>query len=64
METIDVAIPTKNSQRMLRECLDSVHLNMPVRKLIVVDGYSTDATAARANHPVDQVATVLLSLSI
>jgi glycosyltransferase involved in cell wall biosynthesis len=45
METIDVAILTKNSQRMLRECLDSVYLNVPVRKLIVVDGYSTDATA-------------------
>ena len=41
---IDVAILTMNSERMLRECLDSVYMNIPVKNLIVVDGFSTDAT--------------------
>jgi glycosyltransferase involved in cell wall biosynthesis len=35
---------TKNSERLLRECLESVYRNVPVNKLIVVDGYSTDET--------------------
>jgi len=41
---VDVAILTKNSERFLRECLTSVYENIPVNKLIVVDGYSTDST--------------------
>ena len=45
LEPIDVAILTMNSGRMLRECLNSVYQNIPVKNLIVVDGYSTDATA-------------------
>jgi glycosyltransferase involved in cell wall biosynthesis len=43
--TIDVAILTMNSERMLRECINSVYQNVPVNNLIVVDGFSTDATA-------------------
>jgi glycosyltransferase involved in cell wall biosynthesis len=42
---IDVAILTLNSERMLRECIDSVYRNIPVNNLIVVDGFSTDTTA-------------------
>ena len=42
---IDVAILTMNSGRMLRECINSVYKNIPVKNLIIVDGYSTDATA-------------------
>ena len=34
-----------NSERMLRECINSVYENVPVKNLIVVDGFSTDATA-------------------
>ena len=42
---MDVVILTKNSERVLRKCIDSVYKNVPVNRLIVVDGYSTDATA-------------------
>ncbi len=45
MERVDVAILTMNSGRMLRECINSVYKNIPVKNLIIVDGYSTDATA-------------------
>jgi glycosyltransferase involved in cell wall biosynthesis len=43
-EPIDVAILTKNSQRLLRRCIASVYKNVPVNTLIVIDGYSTDGT--------------------
>ncbi len=45
MEPVDVAILTMNSARMLRECINSVYENIKVNNLIVVDGFSTDATA-------------------
>ena len=41
---IDIVILTKNSDRRLRECLEAVYANVPVNKLIVVDGCSTDKT--------------------
>jgi glycosyltransferase involved in cell wall biosynthesis len=41
---VDVVIITRNSERMLIECLKSVYKNVPVNRLIVVDGYSTDNT--------------------
>jgi len=41
---VDVVIITKNSERVLNECLKSVYENVPVNHLIVVDGYSTDKT--------------------
>jgi len=41
---VDVVIITKNSEHMLNECLRSVYKNVPVNRLIVVDGYSTDKT--------------------
>ncbi len=41
---IDVVIITKNSERMLDACLKSVYKNVPVNRLIVVDGGSTDKT--------------------
>ena len=41
---IDIVMLTRNSERLLRECLTSVYQNLPVNNLIVVDGYSTDAT--------------------
>jgi glycosyltransferase involved in cell wall biosynthesis len=43
-EPIDVALLTFNSERKLRECLDGIYQNVPVKRLIVVDGYSTDKT--------------------
>jgi glycosyltransferase involved in cell wall biosynthesis len=45
MGAIDVAILTMNSERLLRKCIESVYLNVPVNNLIIVDGFSTDATA-------------------
>lgn len=41
---VDVVLLTKNSQRVLEKCLDSVYQNVPVARLIVVDGYSVDKT--------------------
>ena len=42
---IDVVLLTKNSlQPCLKECVDSVFANVPVDRLIVVDGGSTDGT--------------------
>jgi glycosyltransferase involved in cell wall biosynthesis len=46
MEPIDVAILTLNSAAKLRECINSVYMNVPVDNLIIVDGCSTDATEA------------------
>ena len=44
--SVDVVLLTKNSQRKLRECVESIYRNVPVAQLIVVDGYSTDDTLA------------------
>ena len=44
IESIDVAILTMNSAAKLKECIRSVYVNVPVNKLIIIDGYSTDAT--------------------
>jgi glycosyltransferase involved in cell wall biosynthesis len=41
---VDVVIITKNSERMLNECLNAVYEHVPLNRLIVVDGYSTDRT--------------------
>lgn len=41
---IDVVLLTKNSERMLKRCLDSLYSNVPVNRLIVVDAYSSDNT--------------------
>ena len=41
---VDVVVLTKNSERMLERCLQSVYENVPVNRLIIVDGHSTDKT--------------------
>lgn len=41
---VDVAVLTKNSEETLGKCLDSIYMNVPLNRLIVVDGYSTDKT--------------------
>jgi glycosyltransferase involved in cell wall biosynthesis len=42
---IDVVILTKNSEKpLLKMCLESIYANVPVNRLIVVDGYSEDNT--------------------
>jgi glycosyltransferase involved in cell wall biosynthesis len=41
---VDVVMLTRNSERWLSECLKSVYENVPVNRLIVIDGHSTDRT--------------------
>ena len=41
---VDVVIITKNSENMLSECLKSIYENVPLNRLIIVDGHSTDKT--------------------
>ena len=43
-------ILTKNIDRRLKDCVDSVYRNIPVAQLIVVDGYSTDQTLPIMNE--------------
>jgi glycosyltransferase involved in cell wall biosynthesis len=43
-EQVDVVVLTRNSERLLEKCLDSVYENIPVNRLIIVDGNSTDST--------------------
>ena len=42
--SVDVVLLTKNSDRKLKECLESVYRNIPVARLIAVDGCSKDKT--------------------
>ena len=44
MEKVDVVILTKDSDDLLRACLNSVYENIPVNRLIVIDGHSRDHT--------------------
>lgn len=44
MESLDVVMLTKNSEHILKDCLKSIYENVPVERLIVVDGFSTDNT--------------------
>ena len=48
--SVDVVLLTKNSERLLQECLESVYRNVPVGQLIVVDGDSKDKTIAILNQ--------------
>jgi glycosyltransferase involved in cell wall biosynthesis len=41
---IDVVLLTKNSQHLLSKCLTRAYENLPIKNLIVIDGYSTDDT--------------------
>ena len=50
MRSVDVVLLTKNSEKVLEECLASVYANVPVNQLIVVDGYSTDRTLEILNR--------------
>lgn len=41
---VDIVLLTKNSGHLLFKCLTSIYRNVPVKTLIVIDGYSTDCT--------------------
>jgi glycosyltransferase involved in cell wall biosynthesis len=49
MQAIDVVLLTKNSEHILEKCLASIYENVPVKNLIVVDGFSTDGTMEIVN---------------
>jgi glycosyltransferase involved in cell wall biosynthesis len=49
MQAIDVVVLTKNSEHLLAKCLASIYANVPVKNLIVVDGFSTDGTLKIVN---------------
>jgi glycosyltransferase involved in cell wall biosynthesis len=57
---VDVVVLTKNSQAQLERCLESVYKNVPVNRLIVVDGYSTDKTLDIVNKFDKEHGNVLL----
>jgi glycosyltransferase involved in cell wall biosynthesis len=42
--SVDVVLITKDSERMLKPCVQSIYDNVPVARLIVVDAYSKDNT--------------------
>ena len=46
--TVDVTVATKNSVRTLDKCLEAIHTNVPIRRLIIVDAGSNDGTLAIA----------------
>jgi len=50
LESIDVVMLTKNSEHLLNKCLKSIYGNMPVKRLIIVDGFSTDNTLKIINE--------------
>ncbi len=41
---VDVVLLTKNSDHLLVKCLTSIYQNVPLKTLIVIDGFSTDRT--------------------
>ena len=41
---VDVVLLTKDSERILSRCVESIYKNVPVAQLIAVDGYSKDKT--------------------
>jgi glycosyltransferase involved in cell wall biosynthesis len=43
-QAIDVIVRTKNSQEFLKECLEAILAEIPIRRVIIVDAGSTDLT--------------------
>jgi glycosyltransferase involved in cell wall biosynthesis len=41
---IDVIVRTKNSEQSLRECLQAIYREIPINRVLIVDGGSTDRT--------------------
>jgi glycosyltransferase involved in cell wall biosynthesis len=42
--SVDVVLLTKDSERVLTQCVESIYRNVPVTQLIIVDGFSKDRT--------------------
>jgi len=60
MKKVDVVVLTKNSEHVLQKCLSSIFENVPVNRLIVVDGYSTDSTLDTVQKFREKYANVVL----
>ena len=45
-----MVILTKNSEHLLNKCLKSIYGNVPVKRLIIVDEFSTDNTLKIINE--------------
>ena len=60
MQAVDVVVLTKNSEHLLSKCLASIYKNVPVKNLIVVDGYSTDRTLKIVNKANEEHGNVLV----
>jgi glycosyltransferase involved in cell wall biosynthesis len=60
MQTIDVVMLTKNSEHLLEKCLESIYQNVPVNRLIVVDGFSTDKTNEILNEAKNRYGNVTI----
>ena len=58
MQTIDVVMITKNSDFMLKRCIESIYANLPVENLIIVDGFSTDKTLSIINKLNEKFKTI------
>ena len=41
---VDVVLLTKNSEHLLSRCLASIYQSVPIKNLIVIDGFSSDRT--------------------
>ncbi len=50
MRTIDVVMITKNSEFMLKRCIESIYANLPVENLIIIDSFSSDQTLTIINR--------------
>jgi glycosyltransferase involved in cell wall biosynthesis len=58
MQAIDVVVLTKNSEHLLAKCLASIYENVPVNRLIIVDGFSTDNTMSIVNKAKEKYGNV------
>ena len=52
---VDVFVPTKNSIATIQLCLSTIRSRIPVNRLIVVDGHSTDGTYEYCMEHADEV---------
>lgn len=50
MQSVDVVVLTRNSEKTIGKCLDSIVKNVPLNRLIIVDGNSTDTTLDAINR--------------
>jgi len=54
---IDIFIPTLNSIDTIQECIQAIHRTVPVKRIIVVDGGSTDGTLEYCKRNTDLTLT-------